>query len=76
VGADETCRSGNKYLHEYASVPRQAVPEDIRRIDRLGITFLRGHHLHGLLGAHEFHRECVLRNFPPAWVHHVRLSKT
>jgi len=45
------------------------------REERARLTAI-GHHLHGLLGAHEFHRECVLRNFPPAWVHHVRLSKS
>ena len=33
-----------------------------------------GGHLARLLARHEFHRECVLRNLPPAWVHHVRLT--
>lgn len=33
-----------------------------------------GHHLGQLLERHEFRRECVLRNLPPAWVHHVRIG--
>jgi phosphatidylethanolamine/phosphatidyl-N-methylethanolamine N-methyltransferase len=33
-----------------------------------------GGQLDRLLGASEFHRECVLRNLPPAWVHHVRVT--
>ena len=28
--------------------------------------------LSSLLGPHEIRRDCVLRNVPPAWVHHVR----
>jgi len=32
-------------------------------------------HLASLLERHEFHRECVVRNFPPAWVHHVRVTQ-
>jgi phospholipid N-methyltransferase len=35
-----------------------------------------GEHLASLLARHEFHRECVLRNLPPAWVHHLRLAPT
>jgi phospholipid N-methyltransferase len=30
-------------------------------------------HLDRLLGPHEFRRDSVLRNLPPAWVHHVRM---
>jgi phosphatidylethanolamine/phosphatidyl-N-methylethanolamine N-methyltransferase len=33
-----------------------------------------GRTLRGLLGTHEFHRELVWSNFPPAWVHHVRFD--
>ena len=33
-----------------------------------------GQHLGQMLAGHEFHRECVLRNVPPAWVHHVRVT--
>ncbi|HEY2837604.1 MAG TPA: methyltransferase [Pirellulales bacterium] len=42
------------------------------RNERARLTTI-GQHLYALLKPHEFHRECVLRNFPPAWVHHVRL---
>jgi phosphatidylethanolamine/phosphatidyl-N-methylethanolamine N-methyltransferase len=31
-------------------------------------------HLSQFLAKHEFQRECVVRNVPPAWVHHVRKS--
>lgn len=31
-------------------------------------------HLGQLLGPYEFRRDCVLRNLPPAWVHHVRIK--
>jgi phospholipid N-methyltransferase len=33
-----------------------------------------GRALSGLLGPHEIRRDCVWRNIPPAWVHHVRLA--
>jgi len=33
-----------------------------------------GGHLGRLLARHEFKRECVVRNLPPAWVHHVRIN--
>ena len=29
--------------------------------------------LDGLLGPHEERRDCIWRNLPPAWVHHVRM---
>lgn len=43
------------------------------RHERARLTEI-GQHLCALLKPHEFHRECVLRNLPPAWVHHVRLT--
>lgn len=32
--------------------------------------------LDGLLGPHEERRDCIWRNLPPAWVHHVRMPAT
>jgi len=43
------------------------------RHERARLTEI-GEHLYALLKPHEFHRECVVRNLPPAWVHHVRLT--
>ncbi|MEN6556543.1 MAG: methyltransferase domain-containing protein [Thermoguttaceae bacterium] len=33
-----------------------------------------GRAMHAVLGPHEIRRDAVLRNVPPAWVHHVRVS--
>jgi len=32
--------------------------------------------MHDVLKIHEFRREAVWRNVPPAWVHHVRRFST
>ncbi len=49
-----------------AALSRQAEKERLRGIGRL---------LDEFLAAHEIRRDRVLTNVPPAWVHHVRLSK-
>ena len=56
---------------EYVAI-RKARALVSNRADR---TRLRGiaAALDRLLAAHEVHRDCVWRNLPPAWVHHVRL---
>ncbi|HVW37024.1 MAG TPA: methyltransferase domain-containing protein [Pirellulales bacterium] len=35
-----------------------------------------GQALDAILSQHEFRRDCIWPNLPPAWVHHVRLSET
>ncbi len=63
---------GTLSFFEYVAV-RSAKQIVSRGNDRRRLREISGH-LGRLLSAHEFHRECVLRNLPPAWVHHVRLS--
>ena len=48
-----------------ALLSRQAERERLRGIDRL---------LRELLAANEIHRDRVMTNIPPAWVHHVRFT--
>lgn len=48
-----------------ALVCSRADRERLRGIERI---------LHEVLGKHEIHRDLVLANVPPAWVHHVRLE--
>lgn len=55
---------------EYAAVrPTRgmiSLPADRKRLKAVGRV------LKQFLGTHEFRREIVWRNFPPAWVHHAR----
>jgi phosphatidylethanolamine/phosphatidyl-N-methylethanolamine N-methyltransferase len=49
-----------------AMISRQAERQRLRGLD---------HILGELLARHEFSRQAVLTNLPPAWVHHLRLDK-
>jgi phosphatidylethanolamine/phosphatidyl-N-methylethanolamine N-methyltransferase len=64
---------GTLSFFEYVAVrPARAVVSGATQRQRLrGI----GQRLRDLLGQHEFRRECVWRNLPPAWVHHLRMSE-
>lgn len=53
--------------HVKATLSRRAERERLRGIGQLLDNFLR---------EHEIRRDRVLVNVPPAWVHHVRLTKT
>jgi len=63
---------GTLSFFEYVAVrPARAAVSgraDKRRLREIGEV------LGKLCEAGEFRRECVLRNFPPAWVHHVRFD--
>jgi len=63
---------GTLSFFEYVAV-RSAKQIVSRGSERRRLREISGH-LDRLLSAHEFHRECVLRNVPPAWVHHVRVA--
>ena len=65
---------GTLSFFEYVAVrPARAMVSGAAERQRLrGI----GSRLRELLGQHEFRRECVWRNLPPAWVHHLRLGGT
>ncbi|MEN6406219.1 MAG: methyltransferase domain-containing protein [Thermoguttaceae bacterium] len=58
---------------EYIAVRRArslvSGPTERRRLRGIGQA------LHAVLGPHEICREAVLRNVPPAWVHHVQVSE-
>jgi phosphatidylethanolamine/phosphatidyl-N-methylethanolamine N-methyltransferase len=56
---------------EYIAVRsvRTLVSGQVERARLRGI----GQALHAVLDRHEIRREAVLRNIPPAWVHHVRI---
>ena len=62
---------GTLSFFEYVAVrPARAMvsgASDRQRLRRIG------QRLGDLLGKHEFRRECIWRNLPPAWVHHVRI---
>ena len=63
---------GTLSFFEYVAVrPARAVVSGATDRQRLRGIGLR---LRELLGQHEFRRECVWRNLPPAWVHHLRMS--
>jgi phospholipid N-methyltransferase len=49
-----------------SAISRHAERERVRGVARV---------LGGLLERHEFHRDCVLANVPPAWVHHLRFGE-
>ncbi len=59
---------GTLSFFEYVAVrPARALVSGAADRQRLrGI----GHRLRELFVGREFHRECILRNLPPAWVHH------
>ena len=63
---------GTLSFFEYVAV-RQAKLLVARGDERTRLAAISGH-LGRLLGADEFRRDCVLRNVPPAWVHHVRVG--
>jgi phosphatidylethanolamine/phosphatidyl-N-methylethanolamine N-methyltransferase len=63
---------GTLSFFEYVAV-RPAKLAICRGSERLRLREISGH-LGRLLDRHEFQRECVLRNVPPAWVHHVRVT--
>ncbi|HVU86156.1 MAG TPA: methyltransferase [Pirellulales bacterium] len=60
---------GTLSFFEYVAV-RQAKLLIARGDERTRLRAI-SQHLGRLLGTHEFRRDCVLRNVPPAWVHHV-----
>lgn len=65
---------GTLSFFEYVAVrPARAVVSN--RADRLRLREI-GDVLGRLFAESEFRRERVLRNFPPAWVHHVRFDAT
>ncbi|HUY89304.1 MAG TPA: methyltransferase domain-containing protein [Pirellulales bacterium] len=63
---------GTLSFFEYVAVrPARALVSgraDRQRLKGIGRT------LDAVLSKHEFRRDCVWPNLPPAWVHHVRLS--
>lgn len=64
---------GTLSFFEYVAVrPARALISG--RADRQRLKGI-GRALDEILTRHEFHRDCVWPNFPPAWVHHVRLSE-
>ncbi|HEY1598008.1 MAG TPA: methyltransferase domain-containing protein [Pirellulales bacterium] len=63
---------GTLSFFEYVAV-RPAKLAICRGSERLRLREISGH-LRRLLDRHEFQRQCVLRNVPPAWVHHVRIT--
>ncbi|HXT57945.1 MAG TPA: methyltransferase domain-containing protein, partial [Pirellulales bacterium] len=63
---------GTLSFFEYIAVrPARALVSG--RADRQRLKGI-GQALEQILARHEFHRDCVWPNLPPAWVHHVRLS--
>lgn len=63
---------GTLSFFEYVAVrPARALVS--RRTDRQRLKGI-GRALDALLSQHEFRRDCVWPNLPPAWVHHVRLT--
>lgn len=63
---------GTLSFFEYVAV-RPARAAFSSRADRQRLREIGGA-LGRLFAEGEFRRECVLRNFPPAWVHHVRFN--
>ncbi len=63
---------GTLSFFEYVAV-RSAKLMVVRGPEQTRLSAIDGH-LRRLLTAHEFDRQCVLRNVPPAWVHHVRID--
>lgn len=63
---------GTLSFFEYVAVrPARALVSG--RIERQRLKGI-GKALDAILSQHEFRRDCVWPNLPPAWVHHVRLS--
>jgi phospholipid N-methyltransferase len=63
---------GTLSFFEYVAVrPARALVS--RRADRERLRGI-GRTLEQLLSKHEFRRDCILPNLPPAWVHHVKLK--
>jgi phosphatidylethanolamine/phosphatidyl-N-methylethanolamine N-methyltransferase len=61
---------GTLSFFEYLAVrPARAIVSG--RADRERLRGI-GRAMHAILDHHEFRRDVVLRNVPPAWVHHVR----
>lgn len=64
---------GTLSFFEYVAVrPARALVSG--RADRQRLKGI-GRALEALLSQHEFRRDCVWPNLPPAWVHHVRLAE-
>lgn len=65
---------GTLSFFEYVAVrPARALVSG--RVERQRLKGI-GKALDAILSQHEFRRDCVWPNLPPAWVHHVRLSET
>lgn len=63
---------GTLSFFEYVAVrPARALVSG--RVERQRLKGI-GKALDAILSQHEFRRDCVWPNLPPAWVHHVRLS--